>query len=217
METLPFETLKRDLPDRLNQVLPGITAHLTMAPALRQGPEQLSISGKPCRLAGVMALLFPHSDGFPGIILTKRREDLPEHAGQIAFPGGRQENEESLLQTALRETEEEIGLAPSLIEVLGSLTPIYINVSNYCVYPFVGILESVPPVFKLQTNEVKHILKIPIARLAAPQTRRNELRNIRGQSLKVPFYGIDSEVIWGATAMILAELLMIIHGQPVTR
>ena len=217
METMLFESLKHVLPGRLNQVLPGITAHLTMAPASRKDPEQLIIQGKPCRAAGVMALLFPYSDGSPGILLTKRREDLPEHAGQIAFPGGRQEDEESLIQTALRETEEEIGLHPSFIHMLGPLTPIYINVSNYCVYPFVGLLDTIPSALTLEENEVQSILKISIPQLAAPQTRKEEIRIIRGQRLRVPFYAVNNEVIWGATAMILAELLMIIHSQTVAQ
>ena len=217
MERILFASLKDVLPGRLSQTLPGINAHLTMAPASRTDPDQLIIQGKPCRSAGVMALLFPYSDGAPGLILTKRREDLPEHAGQIAFPGGRQENEESLVQTALRETEEEIGLSPSRIQMLGPLSPLYINVSNYCVYPFVGLLDEIPSTLKLEENEVHSVLKISISQLAAPQTRREEIRTIRGQRLRVPYYAINNEVIWGATAMILAELLMVLHSQTITQ
>ena len=180
-----------------------------MAPGFRSKPEVLSITDKPCRSAGVLAVLYPQQDASPGILLTKRREDLPEHAGQIAFPGGRQEGYESLVETALRETEEEIGIAANSVHVIGALTPIYIDVSNYCVHPFVGVIDRVPPIFNIQEDEVQKVLQLPIAQLASPNNQRREMRTIRGHSMEVPFFDVDQEIVWGATAMILAELLMI--------
>lgn len=209
MKPLAFKSQISALRSRLQHELPGITAHLKMAPGLRSKPELLSISDKPCRTAGVLALLYPLHDSTPGILLTKRREDLPEHAGQISFPGGRQEPEETLVQTALRETKEEIGLSPSGIEVIGSLSPIYIDVSNYCVHPFVGVMHEPAAAFKLQQEEVQKVLQLPISDLASPSNHRSETREIRGLTMDIPFYFVNQEVVWGATAMILAELLMI--------
>lgn len=209
MKPLSFESQIDVLRSNLQRDLPGVTAHLTMAPGLRSSPDVLSISNKPCKTAGVLAVLYPQQDSSAGILLTKRREDLPEHAGQISFPGGRQENEESLVQTALRETEEEIGLDPKSIQVIGSLSPIYIDVSNYCVHPFVGVLEDSPSYFKIQEDEVQKILQLPLSELASPTNKRSENRTLRGHSVEIPFFYVNEEVVWGATAMILAELLMV--------
>ena len=212
MRPLTFESHIDVLRSRLKQDLPGAVAHLTMAPGLRASPDILSISNKPCRSAGVLAVLYPQHDASPGILLTKRREDLPEHAGQISFPGGRQEHEESLIQTALRETEEEIGLSPTSIQIIGALSPIYIDVSNYCVHPFVGIMNHAPSSFIIQEDEVQKVLQLSIAELVSPANKRTETRVLRGNPVDVPFYFVEKEIVWGATAMILAELLMIMHA-----
>ena len=135
----PFAEQMAMLGQRLQQDLPGIHAHLDMAPASRSAPGALSIEGKPCRKAAVLAILFPIDDPASistGILLTKRKHTLSKHAGQISFPGGKQEQNETLTQTALRETHEEIGLFADDIELLGPLSPLYINVSNFCVHPF---------------------------------------------------------------------------------
>lgn len=211
MKSLTFESDISALQSRLQEELPGVTAHLTMAPGFRLNPDVISISDKPCRSAGVLALLYPQHNASTGILLTKRREDLPEHAGQISFPGGRQEEEESLVRTALRETEEEIGLSPTNIQVIGALSPIYIDVSNYCVHPFVGFMNHTPSSFAIQEDEVQKVLQLSITDLASPINKRKEKRELRGYNVDVPFYYIDNEVIWGATAMILAELLMVMN------
>ena len=211
MKPLSFESQIGALRNRLEKTLPGLSAHLTMAPGLRKTPDLLSISNKPCRQAGVLALLYPQQDQSPAVLLTKRREDLPEHAGQISFPGGRQEAQETLVQTALRETEEEIGLAATHIQVIGALSPIYIDVSNYCVHPFVGFLEYAPSSFTIQEDEVQKVLPLSIAELASPTNKRKETRILRGHPVEVPFFFVNQEVVWGATAMILAELLMIMN------
>ena len=209
MKPLTFESSISVLRGRLQEDLPGVEAHLTMAPGFRLNPDVLSTSNKACKTAGVLALLYPQHNESTGILLTKRREDLPEHAGQISFPGGRQEQEESLVETALRETEEEIGLSATSIHVIGELSPIYIDVSNYCVYPFVGFLNHTPSSFNIQEDEVQKVLQISISDLSSPANKRQEKRELRGYNVDVPFFYVNNEVIWGATAMILAELLMV--------
>ncbi len=208
---IPFKEQIALLGQRLQGDLPGINAHLDMAPASRLAPDALTIENKPCRKAAVMAILFPMANT-TCVLLTKRRQNLKKHAGQISFPGGKQEKDETLIQTALRETEEEIGLRSQEIELVGSLSPIYINVSNFCVYPFVGTLPDSPTGLKPQDSEVERILSVPLQTLADPAIEKRENWMINGTELTVPYYDYDGETIWGATAMMLAELLHVVKG-----
>ncbi len=188
-----------------------MAAHLHMAPAARAAPDSISIANKPCRQAAVLAVLYPDEEG-TGVLLTKRKETLKKHAGQISFPGGKQEANESLKETALRETEEEIGLPPHNIDLLGALSPLYINVSNFCVFPFVGAVQHMPAALVPQDTEVERILKVPLHNLADPAILKEEIWTLRGQKMTIPYYAYEQETIWGATAMMLAELLHVITG-----
>ena len=176
-----------------------------MAPAYRQDPSLAAVEGKACREAGVLALLFPQAD-VPTLVLTVRHGYLRQHAGQISFPGGRREEGETLRETALREAQEEIGLAPGTVDVLGSLTPLYIPPSGFCVYPFVGVV-STPPFLRPTDVEVAQILHVPFPFLLDPKTRQQASRTLHGQEMTVPFFAVDGHQVWGATAMMLAELL----------
>lgn len=193
------------LRERLAAPLPGTAAQLTMAPAYRPHANMATIDGKLCREAAVLALFFPQ-ESVPTILLTARHPDLKNHAGQISFPGGRREPDESLPDTALREAKEEVGLPPASVELLGTLTPLYIPPSNFCVYPFVGITHESPRL-QPQDAEVDAILRIPFPQLLAPETLRRELWTLHGREVEVPFFSVGSYRIWGATAMMLAELL----------
>lgn len=190
---------------RMADPLPGINAQLRMAPAYRQNETLTTIDDKDCREAGVLALLFPIEEE-PHLLLTVRRDDLKQHGGQISFPGGRREADETLLETALREAHEEVGVVPEEVEVLGQLTPLYIPPSNFCVHPFVGTL-SFTPVLYPQDAEVSAVLRVPLAHLLTPATLRREPWNLRGQEIDVPFLDVDGHKVWGATAMMLGELL----------
>ena len=182
-----------------------------MAPRRPGVREALRIDDKPCRNAAVMALLLPHGPE-TSILLTRRPDTLNDHAGQIAFPGGRTEPGESLLDTALRETHEEAGVDPGRIDVLGPLSPLYISVSNYCVYPFAGALAEPPRELVPCSDEVERIFTVPLSLLADPSNRRIERWTIRGVPVDVPFFDVDGEVVWGATAMMLAELLALMEA-----
>lgn len=207
----PFSEQIAFLGERLQHDLPGLDAHLNMAPASRVTPEALSIEGKICRKAAVLAVLFPMADA-TGVILTKRKQTLSKHPGQISFPGGKHEQHESLTQTALRETHEEIGLFANDISLLGSLSPLYINVSNFCVYPFVGALKETPLSLTPQDSEVERILKVPLQHLADPALQRRENWVLNGAETTIPYYAYEGETIWGATAMMLAELLSLFNS-----
>jgi 8-oxo-dGTP pyrophosphatase MutT (NUDIX family) len=140
----------------------------------------------------------------PGLVFTERRSDLSRHAGEISFPGGRRDQGEDLLETALREAEEEIGLSRDAVEVVGALPPIGTFVTNYKVHPFVGLIEEG---MRLEPNpaEVESILVASLDDLAAGYEKRRLVR--RGVPIKTDTYLISDKLIWGATARILGLLL----------
>jgi 8-oxo-dGTP pyrophosphatase MutT (NUDIX family) len=140
----------------------------------------------------------------PGLVLTERRGDLRRHAGEISFPGGRRDPGEELLETALREAEEEIGLQRSAVEVVGALAPVGTFVTSYKIHPFVGLIEHGLP-FEPNPSEVESVLLAPLDQLVAGYGRRRLVR--RGVPIKTDSYLISERLIWGATARILGDLL----------
>jgi 8-oxo-dGTP pyrophosphatase MutT (NUDIX family) len=175
-----------------------------MAPAYRADASVAAVDDKDCREAGVLALLFPSDT--PSIVLTVRRDHLPDHAGQISFPGGQREADETLQETALREAYEEVALNPARVDMLGALTPLYIPPSNFCVHPFVGAVSE-PPDLHPTDKEVGAILRVSIVHLLAPSTLQRETWTLHGQDVEVPFFEVGGHKVWGATAMMLSELL----------
>ncbi len=183
-----------------------VAAQGKMTPAFR---ESHRLPGKPgkARLGGVLLLLYSF-DGELHLVLTRRRDDLNSHAGQMSFPGGQREAQESLLITALRETEEEIGVSAGLLEVIGELTPLYIPPSDFEVYPFVAWYSSGSrPVFSPNPGEVAEIVEVPLRHLLNPLTRLEQPWDFRGHSLTMPYYAVEEHKVWGATAMIISELV----------
>jgi 8-oxo-dGTP pyrophosphatase MutT (NUDIX family) len=205
---LPVSFLDR-LSSRLQRPLPGHEAHRRMAPRYELRRDALSVDDRHCREAAVLALLLP-SDDLPSVILTVRRDDLPDHGGQISFPGGEREDEESLRDTALREAHEEIALAPQSVRLLGGLTPLYIPPSNFCVHPFVGVVDPAPPL-RPTDREVAEVLHAPLHHLLDPNTRVVETWTLHDQAVEVPYYDVAGRTVWGATAMMLAELLALVE------
>jgi 8-oxo-dGTP pyrophosphatase MutT (NUDIX family) len=143
---------------------------------------------------------WPHN---PGLVLTERRSDLNRHAGEISFPGGRRDEGEDLIETALREAEEEIGLARGNVELVGALPPIGTFVTNYKISPFVGLIEEGMR-FEPNPTEVESVLIASLDELAAGYEKRRLVR--RGVPIKTDTYLIADKLIWGATARILAML-----------
>jgi 8-oxo-dGTP pyrophosphatase MutT (NUDIX family) len=138
-------------------------------------------------------------------VFTRRRDDLRRHAGEISFPGGRQDEDESdLRRTALREAEEEIGLAPGDVELIGALQPTPTIATNYAVYPFVGLIEP-GRTWRPSEAEVAEVLEFPLRRLREGYARRRLLR--RGVPFRTDVYCVDDHLIWGATARIVGDLL----------
>lgn len=144
---------------------------------------------------------WPHQ---PGLVFTERRHDLRRHGGEISFPGGRREGDEHLVDTALREAHEEIGLEPAAVEVVGALQPISTVVTGYKVLPVVGLI---PPGLEhvLQPTEVEQVLEFGLDQLREGFAMRRLIR--RGVPFRTPTYAVDEHVIWGATARMLQLLL----------
>jgi len=176
-----------------------------MMPKSRLRQRPLPEPGE-ARQGAVLMLLYPAA-GTLHLILIKRCDDLPHHPGQIAFPGGRREDGESLLQAALRETEEEVGVSPAAVTILGSLTPIYIPPSDFEVYPFVGWHDGGRPVFQPNPREVAELIEVDLAQLRDPTCRNHETWRLRHEPIDVPYFNLPPHKIWGATAIILSEFL----------
>jgi mutator protein MutT len=153
----------------------------------------------------VLVLLYI-KDGRAHLVLTRRRDDLNDHAGQISFPGGRREDGETLEETALREAREEVGIEPANLEILGHLECLYIPPTDYEVYPTVA-WHNGTPLFRQQVDEVAEIMEVPLAHLLDPANRLEELWDLRGFEVLVPFYLVGRHKVWGATAMMLSEFL----------
>ncbi len=189
--------------------LPGMRAQITMAPLSR--PFHPPPGVEP-RQAGVLLLLYPLGQELH-LVLTVRTSDLNHHSGQISLPGGGwEEGDASLLETALREAREEIGVTTAELEVLGSLTPLYVPPSNNVVHPFV-VYAPRRPVFRPDPGEVAELLEVPLSLLVDPTTRREEDWNWEGATLRLPFYAVGEHKVWGATAIVLAEFLALL-AQP---
>jgi len=138
-------------------------------------------------------------------VFTERRADLSRHAGEISFPGGRQDHpDEDLRSTALREAEEEIGLDPAGVELVGALPPVGTFVTGYRIFPFVGLVEP-GQTWRAQASEVAEVLEFTLRDLIRGHEMQRLVR--RGVPIKTPTYTVDGHLVWGATARILGELL----------
>ena len=153
--------------------------------------------------AAVLVPLFTR-DGELHAVFTRRRDDLRRHAGEISFPGGRQDPGEDLRQTALREAHEEIGLDPAGVELVGALTPTPTVVTSYAIYPFVGVIAPATA-WRPSAGEVAEVLELPLRALRDGYERRRLLR--RGVPFRTDVYVVGEDLIWGATARMVGDLL----------
>jgi 8-oxo-dGTP pyrophosphatase MutT (NUDIX family) len=204
-----------DLKHKLQQPLPGIKSHLKMAPN-RVTNELSGINEKleTARKSAVLILLFPE-DGNLKTVLIKRSEYEGIHSGQISFPGGKKEDiDQNFEATALRETLEEIGVESSKIEILGQLTDFYISPSNFLVKVFVGYSSQRPDFIK-DSKEVQTVLIIDLEEFFRGNIIHEKEFNSTSRVLKInaPYFKINDIEIWGATAMILSELLDVLNDK----
>jgi 8-oxo-dGTP pyrophosphatase MutT (NUDIX family) len=159
--------------------------------------------------SAVLVPLFEGPDRRLHAVFTKRRADLRRHAGEISFPGGRREPDETLERTALREACEEIGLPAADVEVIGALAPVGTFVTNYAIYPFVGIIEHGFE-WIVQEAEVAEVLELALDDLVAGHHLKRMVR--RGMAFRTDVYEVDGHMVWGATARILGDLLRRLEG-----
>ncbi len=176
----------------------------------KMSPKPGTLTRKPSKqgvpLIGAVVLMFYEKKGRTHLFLIKRQDHLQYHPGQISFPGGRCEQGETFLETALRETEEEAGIEPSMLTVLGRLKPVYIPVSDFCVHPFVMWHDS-NPTFRLDEGEVAAMIEVPADTLLNDCTIGTEKRMRGNEAVIIPYFEIEKHRIWGATAMIMSEML----------
>ncbi len=202
----------QELKSILQQKLPAKKAHLQMAPEIRI--ESLKTENGNFENARKAAVLIPIylKDGEYFTALIKRTEYDGVHSGQMAFAGGRWEKQDStLIVTALREAKEEIGIEPATVEVLGSLSQLYIPPSNFLILPVIGFLTKKPS-FHLQIEEVQSVHEIPLKEFLYPKNISSvEINSGYNPRFKAPCYKISGNIIWGATAMVISELTTIIR------
>jgi len=160
------------------------------------------------RDGSVLILLYPGEEGLM-LVLTRRTDTVEHHRSQISFPGGARENGESLVATALRELEEEVGIPPDAVEVLGEMSPLRIPVSGFIVHPFVGYTPRRPE-YRIDPREVAGVIEARLAHVLDPARRLEEEQEFRGRKVMVPFYDlpdVDRPPLWGATAMMLSAFV----------
>lgn len=179
---------------------------------LAMAPSDLTLKPPPAdaRLSAVMLLFYPIGNVLH-LVFAKRPDYLKNHPGQIAFPGGRHEDGETFVETALRETEEELGLPGQQVEILGKLRPVYVPPSNFFVHPFVG-WHPRQPQFKPDTNEVALVLEIPLRHFMDQNNQAVEERVFDNQTWPIPYYQFEEHKVWGATATILSEVVARMNG-----
>jgi 8-oxo-dGTP pyrophosphatase MutT (NUDIX family) len=193
--------------------LPGLNSQLKMAPKHRTHEifllrDKIDMAKK----SAVLILLF-YDQNVLKMLLIKRSEDTGFHSGQIAFPGGKQEKEDANpLSTALRETEEEIGIQPKDIEIVGELTELYLPPSNFLIRPFVGFCIKRPECV-LNPNEVSSIVEVEVSDFLLERNVgwKSFYANSMKEVVEAPYYSVGEVEVWGATAMIISEFLEVIR------
>lgn len=186
--------------------LPGFDAHVKMTPSRNIKPENILNIKKDYKCGAVLVLIYPKND-CNYIVFIKRQAYEGTHSAQVSFPGGKKdETDLDFIQTALRETEEEIGVNRNDIEPLMLLSSLYIPPSNFLVQPVLGYCKKKPE-FKIDKNEVDYIIESPLKRIFENDAiKKTNIKASYGLIKDIPYFDINNEVVWGATAAILNEL-----------
>ena len=195
-----------DWKKRLEKPL-GLASQLKMSPDMRAADID-NFGNKKNLLQSAVLILLYKKNGCLQMLLTKRSTKLNKHRGQISFPGGKKDDSDlDLLQTAIREAREEVGLNSS-VEVLGELTPLMIPITNFCVHSFVSYIPHLPSI-NFNTDEVESVLEVSVKALMQKDNvkYKNFGKTSSGRLVNAPYYDVNGVEIWGATAMIISELI----------
>jgi 8-oxo-dGTP pyrophosphatase MutT (NUDIX family) len=208
--SVPIETIRR----AMAKTLPGLAAQEHMSPPYRSGIVPREIVNP--NYAGVLLLLYPRNGELYFVLML--RSDHPEdrHKGQVSLPGGRCEpSDTDYRATALREAREELGIALAAVELLGTLSTLYIPPSNFYIYPSVAYTPE-RPAFVPDPGEVAELIEVPLTTLLDPQTRTVEewtMPQYNNTKVMMPHYHINGHKVWGATAMVLAEFAALLGAE----
>ncbi|HSJ11818.1 MAG TPA: CoA pyrophosphatase [Gillisia sp.] len=205
---MDFNDFKYKVSNLTNLELPGVEAQHKLAPILRiRELEQIDFNTKKPNKAGVMAVFYPNDQHLTHLVLILRKTYRGIHSNQVGFPGGRVEvYDKNLKHTALRETEEEVGISKDDVRVIKKLTKLYIPPSDFWVHPYVGIIDKTP-ILKPQESEVEKILEVNLDDFLNEENLIiQKLSTSYASEIEVPAYMLNGHVVWGATAMMLSEL-----------
>lgn len=189
-----------------NNQLGGLDAQFKLAPKLRLQYSKEKILAKNPKKAAVLALFYPNKNNQTTLLLTKRASYKGTHSAQISFPGGKVEyNDKNLLDTALRETKEEVGVIQSYVKIIREITDVYIPPSNFLATPFLGYLEDTPQF--VTNHEVANTIEILVSDLLNDKNLTSvKMSTSYMQNAEVPCFKINDNIIWGATGMMLSEI-----------
>jgi 8-oxo-dGTP pyrophosphatase MutT (NUDIX family) len=205
---MDFQEFKSKSPKLKKINLPGEDAHYKLAPLLRlKELEKPNFQKKNPSQAAVMAVFYPDEAEKTRFVLILRKTYQGVHSNQVGFPGGRvEEDDRDLEQTALRETEEEVGIPQKDIRVIKKMTQIYIPPSNFWVQPYIGIMDKTPLLIP-QESEVEAVLEIDLEDFLSDSClTRQTLSTSYAKNIEVPAFLLSGHVVWGATAMMLSEM-----------
>lgn len=209
-----MDELTARLQERLTSPLPGLKAQLRMASNMRvKAAQNYNPDTSNAKIGAVLIALFPDEKGAVRTVLMKRPDYDGTHSGQISFPGGKMEDADAnVVQTALREADEEVNIKPEEVKVIGQLTNLYIPPSNFLVHPVLGILEK-PPLLIPDEHEVQSIHIPEISYLLRDDIiEEKDIILSSGFKMRTPYFLVDGHTVWGATAMMLAELKEIMRA-----
>lgn len=198
------------LSKRLREPLPGYEGQKRMAPfakTIYEMPKDIATY----KQSAVLALLLDSKNGSEAasdmeLLFTVRSSELRNHSGQISFPGGRSEENETIRETALRETCEEVGISKARISVLGDLSSMYVPVSKSMIYPILGYYAG-ELATRINASEVEEVFTIPLNTLLDPRNMDKKPWVVLGREVEVPFWNVHTTPLWGATAMMVAEII----------
>lgn len=196
---------------RLAQPLPGAAAQWKFAPSPARKGWRPDDTPATARRAAALILLYPGEHG-PSFPLTVRRDDLPHHPGQISLPGGALDPGEDPAAGALREAHEEIGIHSKDVRLIGQMSSLWVIVSNFLVYPFIGITDARPE-FRAHPGEVSELIEAPISTFMTAANIGLEDKIRDGMRVRYPYFNVEGHHVWGATGMMLSELSEILAGR----